>query len=199
MLSTFYRSNGESYGPSLVGSISPSISASATAGNWTNTDDYRDGHGHLVTSTYAQNTNHVLTLAAQGAGNLFVLQAGFQNTPYEGFPNQQMDLVGNRSEFLNFRYRRNLWNKVLDARVFWQNVRHEMNIGKDKSTFPMPMWMPMDTHGRDLGYSREMWLSHFAERHTFSSEANSSALLSIPLGLPFPARLLTWGRTRSSA
>ena len=107
-LSTFYRSNGESYGPSLVGSISTQHFSFGYSGNWFNTDDYRDGHGHLVTSTYAQNTNHVLTLAAQGAGNLFVLQAGFQNTPYEGFPNQQMDLIGNRSEFLNFRYRRNL-------------------------------------------------------------------------------------------
>ena len=165
MLSTFYRSNGESYGPSLVGSVSTQHFSFGYAGTWTNTDDYRDGHGHLVTSTYTQNTNHLVTLAAQAAGNLLVLQAGFQNTPYEGFPNQQMDLIGNRSEFLNFRYRRNLGTSVLDARVFWQNVRHEMNIGKDKSTFPMAMWMPMDTHGRDLGYSVK-WAIPFTERHT---------------------------------
>ena len=164
-LSTFYRSNGESYGPSLIGSISTQHFSFGYAGTWTNTDDYRDGHGHLVTSTYVQSTNHVVTLAAQAAGNLFVLQAGFQNTPYEGFPNQQMDLIGNRSEFLNFRYRRNLGTSVLDARVFWQNVRHEMNLGKDKSTFPMAMWMPMNTHGRDLGYSVK-WAIPFTERHT---------------------------------
>jgi iron complex outermembrane receptor protein len=40
-----------------------------------------------------------------------------------------------------------------------------MNIGKDKSTFPMPMWMPMDTHGRDLGYSLRLQLP-LSERHT---------------------------------
>ena len=77
-----------------------------------------------------------------------------------------MDLIGNRSEFLNFRYRRNLGRGVLDARVFWQNVRHEMNIGKDKSTFPMAMWMPMDTHGRDLGYTVKLEIPS-TERHTF--------------------------------
>jgi iron complex outermembrane receptor protein len=165
VFSTFYRSNGESYGPVLRGSISSRHFGLGYAGTWTNTDDYRDGSGHLVTSTYAQNTNHVLTLAAQGAGNLFVLQAGFQNTPYEGFPNQHMDMTGNRSELLNFRYRRNLGWGTIDARMFWQNVRHEMNVGKDKSTFPMAMWMPMNTHGRDLGYTVKMAIP-LAEHHT---------------------------------
>ena len=40
-----------------------------------------------------------------------------------------------------------------------------MNIGRDKSTFPMPMWMPMNTHGRDLGYSVKLDLS-LTDRHT---------------------------------
>jgi iron complex outermembrane receptor protein len=165
VLSTFYRSNAESYGPSLTGSVSSQHFSFGYSGSWFDTDDYHDGRGHLVTSTYVQNTNHVVTLAAQGAGNLFVLQAGFQNTPYEGFPNEQMDLIGNRSEFLNFRYSRNRGWGTIDARMFWQNVRHEMNIGKDKSTFPMAMSMPMDTHGRDLGYTVKVAIP-LAERHT---------------------------------
>ena len=165
VLSSFYRSNGESYGPALRGSVSTQHLSFGYAGAWSNTDDYHDGRGHRVTSSYAQHTNHVLTLAAQGAGNLLVLEAGFQNTPYEGFPNQQMDLIGNRSEFLNFRYRRNLGPGTIEARVFWQNVRHEMNIGRDKSTFPMAMWMPMNTHGRDLGYTVKLTIP-LAERHT---------------------------------
>jgi iron complex outermembrane receptor protein len=185
VFSTFYRSNGESYGPSLRGSISSQHFSLGYTGSWFNTDDYHDGRGHLVTSTYVQNTNHVVTLAAQGAGNLLVLQTGFQNTPYEGFPNQQMDLVGNRSEFVNFQYRRNLGWGTLDARVFWQNVRHEMNIGKDKSTFPMAMWMPMDTHGRDLEYTVK-WAVPLAERHTvqLGSEFQRFTLNSIWPAVP---------------
>jgi iron complex outermembrane receptor protein len=163
--STFFRSNGQSYGASLAGSVATQNFSFGYSGSWTNTDDYLDGSGHLVTSTYAQNANNSVTLAAQGAGNLLILQAGFQNTPYQGFPNQQMDMVGNHSEFLNFHYRRDVGWGVLDTRVFWQNVRHEMNIGKDKSTFPMAMWMPMDTHGRDLGYSAKLGIP-LSERHT---------------------------------
>jgi iron complex outermembrane receptor protein len=164
--STFFRSNGQSYGASLTDTVATQNFSFGYSGSWTNTDDYTDGSGHLVTSTYAQNTSNSVTFAGKVAGNLFVLQAGLQNTPYQGFPNQQMDMVGNRSEFLNFRYRRDLRRGVLDTRVFWRNVRHEMNIGKDKSTFPMAMWMPMDTHGRDLGYSIKLEVP-LAERHTF--------------------------------
>lgn len=163
--STFFRSNGQSYRVSLSDSVASQNLSLGYSGSWANTDNYRDGNGHEVTSTYAQNTNHALTLAAQEAGNLFILQAGLQNTPYEGFPNQQMDMTRNHSEFLNFRYEGNHGWGVLDARFFWQNVRHEMNIGKDKSTFPMPMWMPMDTHGRDLGYSVKLGLP-LSEQHT---------------------------------
>lgn len=163
--STFFRSNGQSYGASLTDSIVTQNFSFGYSGSWTNTDDYSDGSGHVVTSTYAQNTNDAVTLAAQGAGNLFVLQVGLQNNPYQGFPNQQMDMTGNHSEFLNFRYRRDLGWGVLDTRVFWDNNRHEMNIGKDKSTFPDAAWMPMDAHGRDLGYSMKLGIP-LSERHT---------------------------------
>jgi hypothetical protein len=54
-------------------------------GSWATNDDYTDGSGHKVTSTYAQSTDHTVTLAAQGAGNLLVLQGGLHHTPYEGF------------------------------------------------------------------------------------------------------------------
>ena len=64
-----------------------------------------------------------------------------------------MDLVRNYAESLNLHYRRNFERGALDTHVFWQNTWHSMNIGRDKSTFPMPMWMPMNTHGSDLGYS----------------------------------------------
>jgi iron complex outermembrane receptor protein len=40
-----------------------------------------------------------------------------------------------------------------------------MNIGRDKSTFPMPMWMPMNTHGRDMGYTVKFEVQ-LAGRHT---------------------------------
>jgi len=163
--SGFYRSNGENYGGSLSGWIGGRNLAMGYNGWWATGGDYTDGSGHKVTSTYAQTTDHTVTLAAQGAGNLFVLQAGLHHTPYEGFVNAQMDLVRNFAESLNLHYRRSLGPGALDARVFWQNTWHDMNIGHDKQTFPMPMWMPMHTHGRDLGYSIQ-WELPLGARHT---------------------------------
>jgi iron complex outermembrane receptor protein len=163
--SGFYRSNGQNYGGSLSEWIAGRNVGIGYTGSWATNDDYTDGSGHKVTSTYAQSTDHTLILAAQGAGNLVVLQASLHHTPYEGFVNAQMDLVRNYAESLNLHYRRNFDRGVLDAHVFWQNTWHSMNIGHDKSTFPMPMWMPMDTHGRDLGFSAKFDLQ-LTDRHT---------------------------------
>jgi iron complex outermembrane receptor protein len=151
--SGFFRSNGENYGGSLREWVAGRNLGIGYAGSWATNGDYTDGSGHKVTSTYAQSTDHAVTLAAQKAGSLVVLEAGLHHTPYEGFPSAQMDLVRNVAESLNLHYRGNFARGALDAHVFWQNTWHSMNIGKDKSTFPMPMFMPMNTHGRDRGYS----------------------------------------------
>jgi iron complex outermembrane receptor protein len=162
----FYRSNGENYGGSFSEWVANRNLGIGYAGSWATNDDYTDGSGHKVTSTYAQTTDHTVTLAAQGAGNLVVLQAGLHHTPYEGFVSAQMDLVRNYAESLNLHYRRSFERGSLDTHVFWQNTWHSMNIGHGKSTFPMPMFMPMNTHGRDLGYSVKLDVP-LNDRHTF--------------------------------
>jgi iron complex outermembrane receptor protein len=163
-ISSFFRSNGENYGPALSAWVGNHHSGIGYGGYWVTADDYTDGSGHKVTSTYAQTTDHVVTLAAQGSGNLVVLQAGLHHTPYQGFPDAQMDMVRNYAESLNLRYKRDFDGGVLDARVFWQGTWHSMNIGHDKATFPMPMWMPMNTHGRDFGYTSKLDIP-FGDRH----------------------------------
>ncbi len=137
--SGFYRSNGEYYGGSFAEWVAGRNLGLGYSGSWATNSDYTDGSGHKITSTYAQTTDHTVTLAAQGAGNLLVLEGGLHHTPYEGFVNAQMDLVRNYAESLNLHYRRNFDQGVLDARVYWQGAWHSMNIGRDKSTFPMPM------------------------------------------------------------
>jgi len=151
--SGFYRSNGKYYGGSASAWLASRNLAAGYTGAWSTNDDYTDGNGHKVTSTYAQSTDHIVTLAAHGNSNMVELEAGLHHTPYEGFTNAQMDLVRNWAESLNLHFRRTLNNSQLDARVYWQGAWHSMNVGRDKLTFPMPMWMPMNTHGRDIGYS----------------------------------------------
>ena len=166
--SGFFRGNGHGYGGSFSEWVGGRNLAIGYDGSWATNDDYTDGSGHQITSTYAQSTDHAVTLAARGAGNLVILDASLHHTPYEGFPNAQMDLVRNYAESLNLHYHRNLGQAALDARVYWQGAWHGMNIGRDKSTFPMPMWMPMQTHGRDLGYSVQLEIP-LADRHTLKA------------------------------
>ncbi len=155
----FYSSNGENYGGSLFEIFSTRILAMTYTGSWASSSDYTDGAGHKVTSTYSQTTDHVITLGMQGKRNLFMVEGGLHHTPYEGFPGAQMDLTRNVAESANFRYRRELGEEAaIDARIFWQKAWHSMNIGHDKSTFPMPMDMPMNTRGNDLGYTLHLEL-----------------------------------------
>ncbi|MFZ1086814.1 MAG: TonB-dependent receptor [Terracidiphilus sp.] len=149
----FYRSNGQNYGGSLRNWVAGSNLGIGYTGSWANNSDYTDGSGHKVTSTYAQATDHTVILAAQKAGNLITLEASLHHTPYEGFVSAQMDMVRNDAETLNLHYQKTFTRGALDSHIFWQNTRHSMNIGKDKSTFPMAMFMPMNSHGRDQGYN----------------------------------------------
>jgi iron complex outermembrane receptor protein len=161
----FYRSNGQAYGGSLAGWMSGRNLAMGYVGSWTTNNDYTDGGGHKVTSTYAQSTDIAVTIATGESSSLFTIEAGLHHTPYQGFPNAQMDMVRNYAESLNLHYHRSFEGGGLDAHAYWQGTWHSMNIGRDKSTFPMPMWMPMNTHGRDLGYTVK-FETQFADRHT---------------------------------
>ena len=163
--SGFFRSNGQNYGGSLTEWVAGRNLGIGYTGWWTTNDNYTDGNGHKVTSTYAQSTDHTVVIAAQGARNFISAEAGLHHVPYQGFPNAQMDLVRNYAESLNLHYHRSFEGGGIDSHVYWQGAWHSMNIGHDKSTFPMPMWMPMNTHGRDFGYSAKLDVS-LSARHT---------------------------------
>ena len=163
-VSSYYRSNNRSTGASFSGAVANSNVSFGVTGSIDHAHNYRDGHGDKVTSTYYESRNLGLTLAVKGDSSLFTLKAGHQLIPDQGFVNQQMDMVGNTSSYINASYNRSFgWGK-LDATAYWQNTWHEMNVGKDKLTFPWPMIMPMYTHGIDLGYSLKTEIP-FAEKN----------------------------------
>lgn len=149
----FYRSNGAAYGGTVNEWIARRNFGIGYNGTWSNNGDYTDGSGHTVTSTYAQTTDHVFLLAARHGSDLFTLQAGFHHTPYEGFVGAQMDMIRNLAESANLHWRHTMAKGQIEARGFWQAESHNMNIGHDKSQMMMSMYMPMNTHGVDVGYS----------------------------------------------
>jgi iron complex outermembrane receptor protein len=163
----FYRSNGDNWGGSLNEGIASEHVSLGYVGAFTTTDDYTDGAGHKATSTYAQSTDHSLTLAAQSGHNFFEATGSYHHVPFEGFVNAFMDLTHNNATSLNVRYRRTLATGSVDARFYWQNSLHEMNFLSDKvSVVGAGASMPMNTHGRDLGYTVR-YESALSVRHTF--------------------------------
>lgn len=80
--SGFYRSNGQIYGGFVTGWIAGHHFGAGYTGTWSTGGDYTDGSGRTITSTYAESTDHTLTLAARGAGNQVVLRAGFHRAPH---------------------------------------------------------------------------------------------------------------------
>jgi iron complex outermembrane receptor protein len=152
--SSYFRSNNHARGAALSASVAGSnlsfgITASHDKGN-----DYVDGHGNTVTSTYYESNNLGMTLSAKTDNSLITFKAGHQSIPSQGFVNQWMDMTGNDASYANLGYKGDFdWGKV-DASAYWNNTWHEMNSGPDKLTFPLRMPnMPMDTHGISLGYA----------------------------------------------
>jgi iron complex outermembrane receptor protein len=111
-------------------------------------ESYRDGRGDKVLDTLYKSSNHALTLGAQGDGQHLVFKFGRQSIPYQGYPNQYMDMTDNRGVFGNVAYEGSFaWGR-LEAKLYGQDNRHEMGFFTPEKTGTMPM----ETHGRDAGY-----------------------------------------------
>lgn len=147
--STVYRSNNNG--------LSTALNATAASDNlslnFTSTMDrgqsYRDGNGDKVRATQFERHIQTLTIGAKGENEDFVLRLSHQEVPHQGFPNQRMDLVGNKADSINASYSRKFGWGDLDTRIYWQEVSHEMGFFSSEK----PGVMPMNTHGKDMGYN----------------------------------------------
>lgn len=110
---------------------------------------YKDGNGNKVRSTLYESHNQALTFGLRGDGHALTVKAGHQTIPYQGFVNQYMDMVGNHANHLNIGYKGELGLGRLEARLYWQDVKHEMGFFSPEKTGTMPM----KTRGEDIGYA----------------------------------------------
>lgn len=140
--SAFYRSNGDGFGGALkFTAASRNLSATYT-GSYIQSDQYEGGgNDGIVRSTEYAKTDHALALAWQGGASLVQIKGGLQYSPYEGFVNQFMDMVENKSWFLNGSYRGVFGWGTLDLAGSYRDTDHEMNFLEDK----LPGSMPMNT------------------------------------------------------
>ena len=162
----FQRSNDNARGANLSATVaseklSLSYAGSTTeAGNYKSAKDFKAAAqstgtsaflaGNEVGSSSYKSENQSLGLALRHENHLLELKLGLQNIPYQGFPNQRMDMTGNDSRQLNFRYAGQYRWGALEARIYNENTRHRMNFLEDKLTIGAK-GMPMDTEGKTTG------------------------------------------------
>lgn len=144
--SAFYRSNGDGVSTALTLTAAGKHLSATYSGSYTAAGRYSGGGDlGIVRSTEYAKTDHQLALAAQTAAGLFELKGGYHYAPYEGFPNQYMDMTDNRSWFVNARWRGLFdWGKV-DLTSSYRETRHRMNFLADKLPGDMPMNTDVDT------------------------------------------------------
>jgi iron complex outermembrane receptor protein len=113
--------------------------------------------GNEIGSTAYEAQNHALNIAFKHDNHLLDLKLGLQYIPYQGFPNQRMDMTSNKSEQINLRYVGQFDWGNLEAAIFNEHTRHSMQFGDDKlywydgtAAFNVA-GMPMDTEGRNTG------------------------------------------------
>jgi len=144
----FYRSNGDARGANATATyLSETLSlgyagAFAEAGNYRAGGDFRagtatgrPGHAlplHEVGSTAYETRNHLLSIAHRGERHLVEAKFGYQDMPFQLYPNQRMDLLGNTAERANLRYLGSFGWGSLEARAYHERVEHFMDFGADK-------------------------------------------------------------------
>ncbi len=155
--SAFYRSNGDAFGGSIAAGVANEKVRLDYTGSHTQSMNYNDGNGQIVKSTAYENQNHAASIAFKFDNHLLEFKGGQQHIPFQGFPNQRMDLTNNDSIFGNVRYKGNFDWGNLETKLYLENTSHSMDIESDKfySNNPnraLTMKMPMETRGKNLGY-----------------------------------------------
>ncbi len=181
----FYRSNGNASSANLAATLAGKninmtyTGSVAKSGNYTAAKDFKaagpaavDGAGgpaavnrgwlagNEVGSSRYKSENQELGLALRDDSHLLELKLGMQNIPYEGFPNQRMDMTRNDSTQVNLRYTGKCQWGALEARIYDEHTQHEMNFADDKQYLYGPAsltntvvapGMPMYTDGKNTG------------------------------------------------
>ena len=185
----FYRSNGSGKGANLSATVATDKfkltynGSTVESGNFKAGGDFKsaapafkaDGKslytstnwlaGDEVGSSMYKSTNQSVGLALRHENHLLEVKLGVQDLPFQGFPNQRMDMTGNNSEQVNLRYTGQYEWGTLQARFYDEHTRHKMNFLEDKAywypgkallvapftpAIPAP-GMPMDTEGQNTG------------------------------------------------
>ena len=172
-INTFYRSNNDARGVNLSASVANESVYMRYTGSTVEANNYKAGgnfksagpaaagrgwlDGDEVGSSYYKAINHALAFGVHHENHLLEFKLGLQNIPYQGFPNQRMDMTDNDSQQYNLSYQGKYDWGVLTARAYHERTRHSMQFGDDKLYWygakANVAGMPMDTEGKTTGFN----------------------------------------------
>lgn len=149
-----YHSNGNGWEGGLSTTVASDLLSLNYSASYAERGNYHmgGGGGPVLSSAY-KTYSHSVTAGLHKGGNLLALTFGQTDTPYEGFPNQYMDMTNNRSTFVNGKYSGVFDWGSLDVRGYWQRVSHAMNDLEDKGGHTWNTGMPMNDDSRQAGYA----------------------------------------------
>ncbi|MDD2369797.1 MAG: TonB-dependent receptor [Sulfuricurvum sp.] len=147
-VSGFYHSNGGARGASVNATAANDKISISYSGFAEKAGDYKDGNGKIVKSTLYQQQNHSATVAYKiDSDDIVSLKMTRTNADFIGFPNEYMDMLGNKSTSGNLAYKGKVGALFVDANLYRQNTDHYMNkILSERSGN-----MPMNTEAKESG------------------------------------------------
>jgi Outer membrane receptor proteins, mostly Fe transport len=148
----YYRSNNDNYSAAIDTTVANDTYSMNYNGSFDTAGNYSGGGNNgTLHSTEYRAFNQLITGAVRGDNDLATFQFGQQYIPYQGFPNQYMDMTENNSYLGNVAYERTFDWGELNGRAFVQSVDHTMNFLDDKGGNENG-GMPMDTDAWNAGY-----------------------------------------------
>ncbi|WP_417511759.1 TonB-dependent receptor [Methylophaga sp.] len=173
-IGAFYRSNGDARGANLSATLATDnfslnyTGSTSKANNYDAANNFKAAQpaasdrgwldGDEVGSTAYETRNHALNLGFKLDNHLLQVKLAHQDIPYQGFPNQRMDMLENRSNSINFIYNGLFDWGSLETSLYREKTHHKMDFGDDKQFLYPSMagpafGMPMETEGDNRGFS----------------------------------------------
>src|SRR5574343_96508 len=147
-IGAFARSNNNAVGGNLGATLATENISVSYTGALAKADNYKAGGdfkrttatgriGHTlaldeVGSTAYESRTHTLGFAVRGGNHLVEAKFGYQDVPYQLYPNQRMDMLDNEQTRVNLRYLGQFDWGMFEARAYHETVDHFMDFGADK-------------------------------------------------------------------
>lgn len=159
----FFRSGNDNFGNNASAKYATKEYSFDANAAWSKAINYRTGDDGKAVVPSLFLTSNLYLRGAKALDNGYVAaDVSLQHIPYQGFPNQRMDVTENNAVLGGISFENQYdWGK-LDGRVYHHQSWHTMDTLDERNTAPMPM----KTKGSDLGYRLRAHIP-WQDIHTF--------------------------------